>query len=766
MRALTVIILSLLSILGASAQVKEIPGAKNVIDTMCYYVHADRCKTMIPMPVAIYAGPLGDTRLPSIRDRKPKVLAPIVKHDPFLQIHGNVSYDGYYQSNSDTPYLEKDIYQHTLTTNLDITVKNQYPLHLAFSTSKGNSMLFRNLTGINLHYTNRDFKQMLMDKAQGWEAGKLKQLKELDTIKSKLDIGWAQLQLLKSWFSSPEQLQRMVQAKEHDYNLRYRDSLPMTGVELPKYNLKWPLQPFADKKLNRFGDGDSAVAKLRKEFEDKQHQLDSVQVAYDNLMKLYNKKKAAYGNKKASLLGALKNSQNDGELVSDLSSMNLPDSVLPPGYKLLLSMKSIGIGRTMVDYSELTAKNISITGLQVEFNPSWYLAFATGAVDYRFRDYIVNANRPKQYLNIVRAGYGQKEGNNLILSFYTGKKQVYNTNTSAANGNTVDMPDNKIMGLSLEGRWQINKYNYVVGEVAKSSMPYYQRASNHESLGGSMMKFGDHSNEAFSVSTFSFIPQTSTRITTMYKLLGSDFQSFSLYSSGSQQIVWSLKAEQPFFKKQLTLVGAIKRNAYNNIFDSTNYSSKTIFKSLQATFRRKNWPVVSLGYFPSSQLTKTTDDKFIENLFYTLVGTASYYYTHKGIGMNSTLSATRFYNRQTDSSFVYFNSTNLQFIQTFFINALTLTGGLSAAVNQEYALYGADGNAQYRVNKWLEVGAGVKYNYQTVYENKQLGYSGNTKITIPKIGEFGLMADQGFVPGVNKQLVPNKTGRLTYTKIF
>ncbi|MBV8256168.1 MAG: hypothetical protein JO154_26475 [Chitinophaga sp.] len=721
---------------------------------------------MIPIPVTIYAGPLGDTRLPSIRERKPMAPSPVVKRDPFLQIHGNVTYDGYYQSNSDTPYLEKDIYQHTLTTNLDITVKNQYPLHLAFSTSKGNSVLFRNLTGINLHYTNRDFKQMLMDKAKGWEAGKLKQLKELDTIKSKLDIGWTQLQLLKSWFNSPAQLQRMVEAKEHDYNLRYRDSLPVDIKSLPRYAFGKVLQPLADLKKSRFGGSDSAVAKLRKEYEDKQHQLDSVQLAYDNLLKLYNKKKIAVGNKKAYLLGALQNSKNDGELVSELSSMNLPDSVLPPGYKLLLSMKSIGIGRTMVDYSELTAKNISITGVQAEFNPSWYLAFATGAVDYRFRDYIVNANRPKQYLNIIRAGVGQKEGNNLILSFYTGKKQVYNVNTGTPTTGTVEMPDYKIMGLSLEGRWQINRYNYVIGEVAKSSTPYYQRAASHESVGGSMMQFNSHHNEAFSVSTFSYIPKTATRISTMYKLLGSDFQSFSLYASGSQQIVWSLKAEQPFFHKQLTLIGSVKRNAYNNIFDSTNYSSKTIFKSIQATFRRKNWPVVSLGYFPSSQLTKTENDRFIENLFYTLVGTASYYYTHKGIGMNSMLSATRFYNKQTDSSFVYFNSTNVQFMQTFFVNALTLSTGVSAAVNQEYALYGADGNAQYRINRWLEIGGGVKYNYQTVFENKQMGYSGNAKISIPKIGEFGLMADKGFVPGVNKQLVPNKTGRLTYTKIF
>ncbi len=729
---------------------------------MCYTVHSDRCKTMIQIPVALYAGPLGDTHLPALRERKPVAFSPVVQRIPLLQVHGNVTYDGYYQSNSDTPYLEKDIYQHTLTTNLDITVKNQYPVHLAFSTSKGNSMLFRNLTGINLRYSNRDFKQLLLDKARSWDVGKLKQLREVDSLKARMDVDWAKIERLKGWFTAPRQKQRMVEAREHDYNLRYQDSLAFDGLGLKKPTFTRPFMKLPDKKEIVSAGRDSAVALLREEFAQKQKELDSLQKLYTGLEKLYNKKRAALGSKKASLLEAIKNSKNDEEMLTSLASMNLPDSILPPGYKLLLSMKSLGIGRTMVDYSELTAKNISITGVQAEFNPSWYVAFATGAVDYRFRDYVLNANRPKQYLNIIRLGAGQKEGNNVIVSFYTGKKQVYNYNTNT----NAQAPDNKIMGISVEGRWQINRNNYLVGEVAKSSLPYYARAASHQSLGGSMTQMGQRSNEAFSVSGFSYVPRTATRFTGMYKLMGPDFQSFSLYSSGSQQVAWLVKAEQPLFRKQLTITGSVKRNAFNNIFDSTGYSSKTIFKSIQATFRRRNWPVLSLGYYPSSQLMKLAEDKFMENMFYTLVGTASHNYACKGISMNTMLSATRFYNRQTDSSFVYFNSSNLQFTQTLFLKSLTLSGGATLSANLDYALYGADGNAQYRINSWLEVGAGIVYNYQTVYANKQIGYSGNTRLNVPKVGEFVLMADKGFVPGVNKQLVPNKTGRLTYTKIF
>ncbi len=715
---------------------------------------------MMPVPVALYEGPRGDTRLPKIRQRLPKA-APVAAHQPFLTIHGNVTYDGFYQSNTDTPYLEKDIYQHTLQTNLDITIRDQYPLHLSFSTSKGNSMLYRNLTGLNLRYSNRDFKQMLMNKAAAWDAGKLKQLRELDSIKGMLENKWDELNRLRAWFNAPQQVQRLIEAKEHDYRNEATSKIPAWERPL----VKWPYVFPASKR--EAPDNDSALLRFKEEYARRQQQLDSMQRIYGSLEKLLQKKQLAYGKRKSTLLDALKNSRNDEELSARLSDMNLPDSLLPKGYKALLAVRSFGIGRTMVDYSELTAKNISITGVQAELNPGWYLAFATGAVDYRFRDYVVNAVRPRQYLNIVRAGFGLKDGNNIILSYYTGKKQVYNFNTGPGGSTTNNiLPDTRIMGLSLEGKWQISKHHYIIGEVAKSSMPYYARAAEHEGLGSSMLHFGHHSNEALALSAFSYLPVTDTRISGMYKLMGADFQSFSLYASGAEQIAWMVKVEQPFFRKQLLLTGSVKRNTYNSVFDQSSFNSSTVFKSIQATFRRKRWPVLSVGYFPSSQLTKISEGKYMENMFYTLMGTATHSYSVRGLSMNTMFSGTRFYNHQADSNFVYFNSTNLQLNHTVFAGKFVLNGGLSSATNTDYALYGADGNVQYRVNSWLEIGGGAKYNYQTKFRDEQIGYSGNARLNIPKVGEFIVMADKGFIPGVNKQLVPNKTGRLTYTRIF
>lgn len=741
-----------------------------------YFLARTGCKSMLVVPIPPYPVPYDTVRGLVIHQRQKPLPVIEPQRKPFLVVHGNVMYDFYYQSNADTPYLEKELYQHTLQTSLEITVRDRYPLRVNFTTRKGNSSLFRDLTGANMQYTNRDFKNVLMQKAQHWDAGKIKQLEELDKLKLRIKEQLDEINRLKSWKSDPSQVQKMIEARERDLHARARDSMMALRAAMKDSLL---VRTYGKDSLLRrasFGDSarhkyteakdlaDSLNRKFKEEYAANSERLDSMQKEFAKWQSLYREKQQLIGARKQQLMDALLHSRNNKELADNLEAMNLPDSVLPKGFRTMLAVRSVGIGRTMVDYSELTAKNISITGVQAEYNPSYYVAFASGAVDYRFRDFVVNDNRVRQYLNMVRVGTGMKEGNNIILSFYTGKKQVYNFNTT---GNTpMDAPDYKIMGVSLEGRWQLNKNNYIIGEAAKSSMPFYARQGHDEGLGASMLNMSDHSNEAFAFTAVSLVPLTGTRFEGVFKRMGANFQSFSLYSTGSTQTGWMLKADQPLFKQQLTLSGSIRQNVYTSVFENASYRSNTIFKSIQATFRRKHWPVVSLGYFPSSQLMKLSDDKYMENLFYTLVGTASYFYQYRGISMNTIFSGTKFYNHQTDSGFVYFNSTNLLLNHTVFLGRFTLNGSVSSATNQDYALYGADGSVQYKMFSWLEFGGGLKYNYQTEYRIQQTGYTANARVNIPKIGEVALMADQGFVPGVNKQLVPNKTGRLTYTKIF
>ncbi|SFN33684.1 hypothetical protein SAMN05428949_2477 [Chitinophaga sp. YR627] len=755
-------------------KIKPSKGPKNPLlaDTLLYFSTGE--KKFPAFIIAPYQGTAYDTVIVSHEKSKKKQQPVMAEKQPLLTVHGNVLYDFFYQSNVDTPFVQKDVHQHTLQTSLEFTYKNYYPIRVNFTTRKGNSSLFRNLTDINLQYTSRDFRNAMLQKAKSWDASKYAQLDSLQRLKGQLVAMQSEIDKLKAWKSDPASLQKLVEAREKIYYAKIRDSLKldMPGSDIdPGMNsfqkivfTGFQIQKARDERKN----ADSTLENINNRYADNEEKLDSLQERLAALQALYNKQEKVYATRKNALNDALTRSKNNKELAENLEKAGLPDTVLPEGYKQLLAIRTIGVGRMLVDYSELTAKNISILGFQAEYNPGYYYAVATGKVDYRFRDFVFNENRSRQYLNLIRVGKGIRDGNNIILSYYTGRKQVYNFNTVDENGTTTTADlSQHIMGLSIESRWQVDQNNYITGEIAKSSLPAYARSvTDHNSGLNEMFRLSDHTNEAYSIKAGSFLQQTGTRISAMYKMMGANFQSFSLYSTGSSQTGWSVKVDQLFFKKQLTISAGIRKNDFVTNYQQTNYQSNTVFKSVQATLRKKKWPVITAGYFPSAQLTKLNDGHYSENLFYNLVGTVSHFYYFRGIMMSTLATYTQFYNKQTDSNFLYFNSKDLLLSQTIFTDKFTINGGGSIATNPEYDLYGASGNVQYKMRTWLELGAGAKYNYQTTYRLTQIGYSGNARISIRRLGEIALMGEKAFVPGGQKRLVSSDNGRITYTKTF
>ncbi|MGX5816619.1 hypothetical protein ACWKWU_00390 [Chitinophaga lutea] len=720
-------------------------------DTMIVFVPGGRCKGSVGLALPFTPEMV---RVTGVVDRTP-LHADTLPHFPpirkprLLTLHGNVTYDGYYQSNGDSTYLEKEVHQHTIQTNIEITYKERYPLRLSFSTNQGNSRLFRDFTGAGLQYSSRWLLNNILQRAKGWEAATPQQLEGLKKMKVNIDslkAEWAKLQLPKGKRESG--IQETVEARERAIYQRLRDSLASLGqtMDLPS------LPALQDTGL---------LAKGKTMAGDVAAKLDSLQAAIRKLELQYKRKEKQWMGRKDQLLAAIEKAKNSREMLDELERLNVPDSILPKGYKTLLAIRSAGVGTTNVDYSELTAKNVRITGLQVEYNPSYYVAFASGAVDYRFRDFMNGGNRVRQYLNIARMGWGMKDGNNLILSYFIGRKQIYNFNTDS----TGNAPDHTIMGLSLEGRWQLDQDNYLTAEVAKSALPYYARAG-HAGNGESMVAMNDQTNTAWAVSFHSKIAKTATTFTGMFKHLGANYQSFSLYASGSAQNIWMIRAEQPLWKRQLTLVAGIRKNVYTSLMEGSMYRSNALFKSFQATFRRKRWPVLSAGYFPSVQILRMGEGKYMEQLYNTLNGTASYMFDRGAASFSTMFSVNRFFNQRADSNFVYFNSTNMMLQQTVDWRKFTLTGGVSLATNNDYKIYGAEGDVQYRIARWLRVGGGIKHARQSLPANSETGYSGNAGIQIPYIGEISLLAEKSFVPGMQRRLEPVKTGRLTYTKVF
>ncbi len=709
------------------------------------------CKSVVNVPVYAYIYvPVVKEPVKKVEPAEPAKPQRI----PFLQVHGNIMYNVNYYSNIDTPYNEQDIYQHTVQTYLDVTVKGQYPMRIYLTNRFTNSKLFRNFSDLNFNYNNTQFTQKIKTQIREKFMASLPSPAVPDSLQHELDATIKKLKVLDGWIKNPGLIQKMVEAREK----AWRDSVKAAlKLQAPDTNTV----------------KDTGLARLRldslsiyQKYNQKKQQADSLRARVVVLQQMIKSAKGQSRETINKVCRDIEQAKSPAKLKEIMEENQIGDSILPKGYKTLMAIRSFGIGRSVVNYSELSAKNISVNGFQAEYNPDAYYAVATGSVDYRFRDFIVKGpKQSNQYLTVLRYGRGLKDGNNIIFTWFGGRRQLYNAGT--VDSIPVQIPSSGLMGFTIEGTYRLTKNIMFTAEVAKSSYPVYAKdSSGKNSLPSQMLELNNRHNEAYSLKADAFFPGTQTTVRGAFKRLGANFQSFSTFTDGSAQTAWSASIQQLFFKRQLALTLGANTNDFSNPFIGNQYKSTTVFKSVQATLRKNKWPVVSLGYFPSSQITKLGDGLYQENLFYTLTGNVTHSYSIHRLMMNSAMVYTQFYNRSTDSGFVYFNTKNLLLSQSAFIQQLTLQANASGAFNQDYKLYTLEGKALYNINKYIAVGGGIKYNYQTEFNIEQLGYSAETSLQIPKVGQIQFSAEKGFIPGMNKQLVPNNTGRATYFKTF
>lgn len=255
------------------------------------------------------------------------------------------------------------------------------------------------------------------------------------------------------------------------------------------------------------------------------------------------------------------------------------DYLLSKKNSWLSGLRKLSIGKTTVDYSELTVKNIHVNGLNFEYNNSrYYFSVTAGLIDFRYRDYLLhNSKKPRQSFYMGRIGVGSLENNYIILSVFKGQKQVFKS------GNFNNLFVSKIIGASIEARYQMPNNSYFKVEIAESISPDFRM----DPPKNNKWNLKDKTDKAFIISSYFFIPRTRTRIDAKYKYTGANYQSFSYFQTNSTLHTWNIKAEQLMFKRHLKISAALKSNEFSNPYIIQSYQTNTIFKSLQVLFRKK-----------------------------------------------------------------------------------------------------------------------------------------------------------------------------------
>lgn len=746
------------------------------------WVYSGICK---PLKKNIYSGKLV---LPYLNLQE--------ERSSLLRIHGNIQYDFTYRSLVDTPFYQKNFAQHTLQTVLDITVKEHYPIRVTLLTRQSNSPWFRDITDVNIQFNQRNFLQELRTNIAA-QLSALADKRKLPGLEKLYQQKLWEAESLRNWISHPGRLQEIIEAGERTAGeklmaggkaatdslvINIPTAIPKPG-EIPSAagirkkvfdefrtrlkHMEDSLRYKADSlQAATKGKTDSLQQKdLLSQYRKKKGYLDTLEQEIKKLEVKLKNVKTSIRDSLALLKQQLAQIKDPQQLKKFIADHKLDAQQLPKGWKALSAIKAIGIGRTWVDYSDLTVKNISLTGVNAELNPGkFYFAAAAGKVNYRFRDFVINNHKqPAQPLYIIRAGVGKAEGNHLIFSWYDGKRNLLRTTATSI---AVQQLPERVMGMSAEAKFQLDENNHIVLESAKSSFHTTGTAAQPSSgLVKKVWNFRDHSNEAWSIRLYSFLPQSNTKINGFFRKSGANFQSFNLQPVNTGQEAYQLKVQQTFWRKRLQLDAGIRKNDFSSPFVNPGLNSKTVFKSIQATLRMPKFPFISAGYFPSSQLTVLDNNIIGENQYNTFSMVVSHAWRFKGISMSSNAVYLKFFNSGADTGFIYFNASSFAVNQFVFMKNLQLQTGYAYTSNRELKVKVLEQTASYQVKDWLMLSGGVKMN-RLNGKSTLWGGNGGLGLNFKKLGTIQLSYDRSFLPGTRSNLLPVDMGRVGYSRVF
>ncbi len=690
---------------------------------------------------------------------------------PLLIIHGNVSYDYFYRSKIDTPFNQTDLQQHTERVNLQIALRNKYPLKVSFGARQSNSPFFRNFIDANFSFDRfgftKNLKQQLLDQVNAMKPGLA--IPDLQKLEEEIKKNKEKASSLQKELSNSSLLQKIVEERERVYYQKLKHQQDSLN-KLARVKEKEFFNSGNSKKLPGLNKKDSITNLVLNRTDSIKSEAIAVyaqkKATYDSLNRSLSEKQRKADSIKMALqkdLGALKQkiySAKDATSLAKIASENGLDYSGSKTEKKLSAIKSFSVGRTPVNYTELTAQNIIVTGINVEYNPSYYLAFTAGKIDYRFRDfYTKHAKNNDQYLVMGRIGVGDPEKKALILSVFEGKKNTAGFSVADSVKSYVN-----IIGYSLEGTYRVDKNTFISAEFAKSTKPVIGSAPANKQQ-NALTHFSDKSNMGINIKGQTFIPQTHTSFSGFYRKSGKDFQSFSLFSYNSDQTAWLLRADQAFKKEKIIFTGMLRRNDFSNPFADKTYRSTTIFKTAILNIRYPKYPSLTLGYYPGTQLYFIDKDKIKESAYYILNGSSAYSYVAAKQRMTSLITYNKYISRANDSGFVSYRGENYYLAQSVFFRKLWLQGGYAYTSQPEIKYYTLESEAGYAISEWLTASAGLKYNH-VAGGNTSWGSKSQLSVALKKFGSFQFQYEKSFLTTITQTLYPVETGRVSWYKIF
>lgn len=684
-----------------------------------------------------------------------RVEASLVKRS-LLKITGNVQYDFLYRSFVDLPYAQHDFQQHTIRTSLNIIVDDRYPLKLNLAARLSNSPFFKNFFDAGLvfdrHTYSRNLKQKLLEKISAYHLQR-PDIKSLETL-LKNDI--EKYSSLRQQLNDPDILQRLIEEREAAYYKslspdKQTSEIPIVDIDQLKKIQALPTA--ASNGSTEKNEYSHLISKYKQEADSLQLKIETQQRKLDSL-------KIAASKNIASVRQKIYKLTNPAELKKLAAENGIVEEKKKGIESFLANIKSIGIGRSMVNYSELTAYNVSLTGFNMEYNPGLYTAIAVGKIDYGFRDFGGrNSRRKDQNFLMGRIGMGDKDNKAIIFSAFTGRKNSYGSIAPDSVSGHIN-----IVGYSMEAILKKNENTELIAEIAKTTAAVSGSLRNN-GQSKSLLNFSDNSNLGISIKAQTVVNLTNTRLSGFYKKTGENFQSFSLFSYNTDQTAWLLKADQSFLQNKIGVIAMLRKNDFVNPFTEKTFKTTTVFKSMQVNVRFPKWPAVSAGYFPGTQLYIVNKERIRESAYYILNGSVVHSYTAAGTRMISSLIYNKYSSKATDSGFISYRGVSYTASHSLNLKKAQLEGIYTYTDQEQMKFSTLESNADYSLASFFRVGGGIKYN-KVMNGKAYWGSRAQIGIEVKQIGVLQLQYEKSYLPTIYQTLYPIELGRVSWSKYF
>jgi len=342
--------------------------------------------------------------------------------------------------------------------------------------------------------------------------------------------------------------------------------------------------------------------------------------------------------------------KNKATVLAKNKAIGLANEKAPGLMRFLSNFKTFEVGKCRPNYSDLTLKGISVSGVNIEFTPGkFYAAFSTGKVKRAIKPSEVTRPTYKQKLLFGKIGVGEKRETHLYFTFMQVEDEVNSLPAYSEIDTFYVKPQSNLM-LGSEGKLSLFENKFTLeGEVAVSMLTRDVQSAelDIEGVPSGLMNLVDpkiSSSADYAYSMKSSINLSSTRLSGGIKMIGAGYTTLGNPNLINDRLTYNGRIDQTFAKKKISFSAYFKQHK-DNLIDWKKATTTTTAYGINAGFRFKKIPYLQISYTPNFQKTDS-DSLYLKNAVQVFFLSTGYNYK---IGNLRSMTSFNFFCQNTET---------------------------------------------------------------------------------------------------------------------